>query len=350
MKVHTSIKTLADRFKLLRLKIFFALFHYFERRTGKTVSLHVRPLYAKDITRTADALVSEPSCAIVLQGALMQKYDFTLESVRMYKKVYPSLTVIVSTWEGEDAKSIDRLREAGAEVVLSAKPAYFGTWNINLQIVSARNGIQRAKDLGIEYTIKSRTDQRVYARNILETLCNLVAYFPPATTTGLRKRIVVCHEAYKYYNGYFPDMFMFGDTNDLLDYWSVELLKKGASYGEFFSELYLTYSFCRRKGWHVPDSIRAIRNIYRDCVIVLDWDALDLLWLKYDYFWSRRYNHKERYQEMSLAHKFIEVNFAEWFNIFSNGKNKAISPIQEAKFAHYLKTVNFSDYERNFED
>ena len=141
------------------------------------MTFRTRPLYSKDITRTADELINAPGCAIILQGPILKKNDFTLETVRIYKKTYPAAVLIVSTWQDEDPECLARLRKAGAEVVLNTKPAFAGTWSINFQTVSARGGIVRAKELGIPYIIKSRTDQRMYAPNVLETLHNLVSYF-----------------------------------------------------------------------------------------------------------------------------------------------------------------------------
>ncbi|MBM3261448.1 hypothetical protein FJY93_03445 [Candidatus Kaiserbacteria bacterium] len=344
------IHTVRYGIKYARLRIFLALLGIFERTTDTVITFRTRPLYAKDINHVADELLNTPRFAIVLQGPIMKKYDFTLETVRIYKKVYPGLTVIVSTWDNEDPLYLDRIRAAGAEVLTNTQPTYRGIWNINLQIISARSGIMRAKELGIPYTIKSRTDQRIYERNIRETLYNLISYFPPTKESGLHKRLVVCHEAYKHYNGYFPDMFMCGDTEDLLEYWSAPLLKKEAKYSAFISELYLSYSFRRRKNWPIPRSVQAIWETYRDCMIVLNWNDIDLLWLKYDYFWERRYTHKQRYRQITLANLFVELHFIEWFNIFANMGNKVVSPIHTDKFEDFLKTIHFSEYERNYED
>ena len=346
----TMLLKIKNVIKRERARLFFAILTLFEKTTGNIVTLRTRPLYSKDITQVADELIKPPQCAIVLGGGIMKKYDFTLETVRMYKKVYPGLTIIVSTWDDEDPTYLDLIRNAGAEVVQSTKPEYFGTWNINLQIIATRKGLSRAKELGIPHTIKSRTDQRMYERTILETLHNLISYFPPAEWSGLNKRLVVCHRAYKYYDGYFPDMFMFGNTDDLLEYWNTPLLKKEAQYTkDFLSELYLTYAFRRRKGWPTIDSVQTIWETYRDCVIVIDWNDLDILWPKYEYFWEQPYIRKERYKKMTLKHAFIDLSFNEWFNIFSNMENKVISPIHKKKFTHFLEAVNFSDYERNYE-
>jgi hypothetical protein len=145
-------------------------------------------------------------------------------------------------------------------------------------------------------------------------------------------------------------MFMFGDTDDVFEYWSASPLTKGAQFKHFISELYLTYSFRKRKGWSAPNSIEAVWKAYRDYIIVVNWNDLDILWLKYEYFWENLFTRNERYQQLSMAHKFVDLSFNEWFNIFSNAEHKVISSIEREKFAHFLETVNFSDYERNYDE
>jgi hypothetical protein len=81
----------------------------------------------------------------------------------------------------------------------------------------------------------------------------------------------------------------------------------------------------------------------------MDWNDLDLLWPKYEYFWEQPYTHKERYKTMISTQKFINRSFSDWFNLFSNMDNKVISPLQQEKFTHFLKAVHLPDYERNYE-
>lgn len=58
----------------------------YEHKTGTLLTFHTRPLYASDVTLTAYPLATVPSCAIVLQGPILHTENFTLETVRLYKK------------------------------------------------------------------------------------------------------------------------------------------------------------------------------------------------------------------------------------------------------------------------
>jgi len=73
---------------------------------------------------------------------------------------------------------LDKFTDENINVVLSKKPDYPGVSNVNFQIVSSSTGIVKAKELGAEYCLKTRTDQRMYAPNIKEFLINLLKTFP----------------------------------------------------------------------------------------------------------------------------------------------------------------------------
>lgn len=299
-----------------------------EKKTGKFITFHTRPIYSKDITHAADTLVHTPSVAIVLQGPILKKYDFTLETIRIYKKVYKGLTIIVSTWENEEPIYLKKIREEGVEIVLNKKPAYNGPLNVNYQIVSAKNGVVRAKELGIPYVIKSRTDQRMYNKNILETLHSLTQYFPPSERSGQKKRMVFISNMRKYQPYYLSDTFMFGDTDDVLQYWSVDLVGKDAEYAFFVPEVYFATAFFKSKDWPITWSIKAAWEIYRDCITTIDWSEVDLFWFKYNYFWEHR---DYRYTSQHVPSTDY-LRFHEWFNIFSDMGNKTIRPGQEDFF------------------
>ncbi|MBI5003530.1 hypothetical protein HZC00_00335 [Candidatus Kaiserbacteria bacterium] len=313
----------------MRHELFLRALAFAERKSGRFITFHTRPIYSKDIVHVADTLVHTPSCAIVLQGPILKKYDFTLETIRTYKKVYPMLTIILSTWEDEDPVYLEKIRDEGIEIVLNKKPAYNGPRNVNMQIVSARNGIKRAKDLGVPYVIKSRTDQRMYNKNIIETLYNLIQYFPPGERSKQNKRIIFGHNTPKYQPYVFSDIFIFGDIDDMVEYWDTDLVEKDAQYPVFIAEMYLAYSYLKRKGWPMTWSIQAMWEIYRECIITIDWTEIDLFWLKYDYFWERHFwEHKHRYNQKNTP-STDHLHFHDWFNIYSDMENKVITSQHE---------------------
>src|SRR5207247_1377447 len=96
-----------------------------------------------------DPVTPEPlgRIAIVIQGPILQTDDFTLETVRHYRRACPEMTVIVSTWDDSPAETISQCRDAGADVVLSRLPTIAGRSNLNFQTTSTRAGLQRAGEL-----------------------------------------------------------------------------------------------------------------------------------------------------------------------------------------------------------
>ena len=53
------------------------------------------------------------------------------------------------------------------EIIKNSKPDYSGIANINFQIESTKNGILKAKKLGLKYCLKTRTDQRIYRHDFI---------------------------------------------------------------------------------------------------------------------------------------------------------------------------------------
>jgi hypothetical protein len=289
-----------------------------EHSTGRLYTIHARPLYAEGLGHTADMLRAHPSCALVLQGALLHTERFTLESVRMYKKMYPHVAIIVSTWEGEDTTALEHEH---VHVLKNKRPEYNGPFNTNLQLVSSRAGIEKAKDLGATYTLKSRTDQRMYNRNIFETMTNLLSHFAPSPRSNQRKRILFATGGDVYRPYLLPDMFVFGDTDDMLEYWSAPLVQVGAPHPGndtiFRPELYLGSTYLAAKGWQLAWTTEQMWEIQRECFISIDWSDIDLYWYKYSRY--QEYGERKRYRHVQTQEL---VGFDEWFNIMSNQENK----------------------------
>ncbi len=70
--------------------------------------------------------------AIILQGPLVAIDDFSLETVRYYRRFAPKSVVIVSTWSDESESELQKLRDLGAEVITSDRPIEPGRMNVNL--------------------------------------------------------------------------------------------------------------------------------------------------------------------------------------------------------------------------
>src|SRR6185503_18530873 len=116
-----------------------------------------------------------------------------------------------------------KIRNEGAMVVLSDKPEYAGYSNINNQIKSSIAGIFKAKELGVKYVMKTRTDQRIYGLNVVDYFINLIRIFPLKNINVQKERLIVPSlNTYLFRIYGISDMTMFGDIDDMILYWNAD--------------------------------------------------------------------------------------------------------------------------------
>lgn len=303
-------------FKAVLSNIAKRLVDYAENHVDQFITFHLRPRHAHSMTTwQSDPFPALSSWALVLQGPVCIEQDFTLETIRLYKNMFPGSTIILSTWEGEYSEYIEQyIVPENIEIVYSTKPPYAGPTNINFQIVSARAGIERAKELGAMYAMKTRTDQRIYEKNSLEFITNTLIYFPASARSGQQKRLTFVHGLPKFSPYQFADLCMGGHIDDMLEYWQVPEVKEGEASAFFVSEVYLATSFLTKKGWSLDWSTKQLWEIYRECLVPIDWYMFDLYWHKYE----RHREHRDRIAYTIATPRLDLLRFSEWFNLVSN--------------------------------
>lgn len=300
-------------------------------RTGdKFLSLRVRrksgdaPAYYPIDPIAAPATVHP---AILLQGPLLTADDFTLETVRYYRKCAPKSIVIVSTWHGESEAVLQRIRALGADVVLSDKPSTAGRMNVNYQVASTYRGLQRAGDLDCSYVAKTRTDQRLYAVHALAGFVEMLRAFPVIWKDRPRERIVALSRwTSKFCPLFLADMFMFGRVDDLLEYWSpgidtmsltaAEYNQKAGSlddlheYAECSPEHFLVQRYLERIGAPTDFTLKNWWTLLAERFLVVDAAMLDLYWPKY------RAN--DEAPEMTLEGQRVGtvLRFLDWLRLY----------------------------------
>ncbi len=293
-------------------------YFWIEAKLPYFVTLRTRPKRAAQFGLVADTLVSKS--AIVIQGPILKTEDFTLETVKMYVQMFTGTRIIVSTWATEDAEYLKKIEALGAIVIPNPKPAVAGTQNMNMQIVSTRAGINKARELGAEFVLKTRTDQRVYNPNSLSFLYNTLLRFPVATNFKQKFRIVGASlNSFKYRTYGLSDMLLFGHIDDMETYWNAPLDDNGSVYANLklkINEVYLATTFLSAVGrpvlWTLADSWAA----FRDNFCVVDEQSLDMYWYKYSRMKEYRYRHYD------ALYNDQEMSFVEWFNIYSALENK----------------------------
>jgi hypothetical protein len=271
-----------------------------ERITAHFVSIHLRPWkFSKHVLKSDyDSYGKYQSeWCILLQGPIITKNSFTLQTILLYRFVYPNAKIILSTWKDE-AKKLDKnkLNDLKVDVLLNTKPDNVGISNINLQLVSTIAGINFASDQGVKYVLKTRTDQRVCkSLDFLGHMRNLQTNFPISNDKMENRLIVASTNSFKSRLYGVTDMYMFGSISDMKLFWQIPTEQKSETLHEvktdpvyFISnkqaEGYLVNHFFNSidfsPSWSVENSHYFLSQFF--CIV--DKEQLDLFWLKYERF------------------------------------------------------------------
>lgn len=292
----------------------------FELLTSHFITFHLRPMYAKGVFvghQDIEQIADYSDYAVVLQGPIVTKNDFTLETIRLYKHYFPAITLILSTWEGEGEATVNRLSGEGVTLILQKKPHPTGPMNVNLQLVSSKAGAERAALLGKTFTLKTRTDQRIYNKKALQSLTMILKGFPLEQFAQSKQKgrlVGLSSSARKAFC--FSDFFIFGFTNDVNIYFSASLLfnesmldfERYHGTSSFTPEGYLLTEFLKKVDYPLKytseDSLCALAT---RCVII-DAQLLDWYWHKY----QRHLEYRARFHRKENE----EIGFLEWCSLY----------------------------------
>lgn len=292
---------------------------FYVRRLPKDqfLTFHQRPKFCEGVNFRMDSYSSE-DIAIIMQGPLLSEDAFTYETVMLYRKMYPKAKVIISTWSDEDECQLKNIEQTGAYVVLSEKPAVPGLNNENMQKTTVLAGIEIAKRLSCRYVLKTRTDQRMYAENVLEYCKDLLSVFPLRIRTKASNRLVVSSlgSVTKICYG-LSDMFVFGMIEDVERYFSPpddirigrdkQLEEIGAlAYSQQRTGDRRFMTFYIEECGHLLEWTLDNSDYYRnELFIVIDVESLDLYWPKYEPHTEYRWR---RYSDAIVK----QVSFRDW--------------------------------------
>lgn len=282
-----------------------------------------RPKYEKDIILPSDT-IAENQCGVLLQGKVLLEDDFTIETIKLYKKAFPCSPIVLSTWKNERKEVINKAEAAGAIICLSNDPDFPGDNNENRQRISSFSGITKLEELGCKYVLKSRTDQRIYGINIFPFFLSLLDGFPIEIVSKARKRIVstsLSTFSNRLYN--ISDMLLFGEVEDMKRFFSppeyrskdIEIPYDQIEYSKLRrGEIYFTSHYIESCGHKLMWSIEDSDYYRRELFVIIDSSGIDLYWPKYsnaEYRWRR-------YQPDLLR----EVTFKDWFIDYTYNKSR----------------------------
>lgn len=259
--------------------------------------------------------------AIVLQGPVISGDDYTYRTVEAYRAWFPDSPIVFSTWDNEGAADLEAIRKLGCHVHASpsglfpeGKNVERGQVNVNKQMHTSHLGLLLAKDLGAEFALKTRSDQRLCNPQAVGALPGLMETFPIGPETNQLGRILVSslntfvHRMYGV-----SDMFAFGFLDDLIEYWDGSLDTRPAVSSEGtlrqyakqrIAEVFFATSFLERKGEFLEWSLSHYWDQLSQRFLVVDAGFLDQHWPKYT-------NVENRWAWRNDP-KFAEVTFATW--------------------------------------
>lgn len=265
----------------------------------------LRPKYSENVSvNDIETDTKQGEFAIIIQGQI--KDQFTLETLRIYKKIFPKAVIIISTWDDTDAHTIHQLKNNGAHVVLSHLPENCGLSNVNYQIVSSLAGLKYADKLGAAFSFKTRSDQRIYNPNSFEFLKTVLERWPLEENKLNQACRIVTVSGFRYqmYVPYFlQDFLYFGMTKDLLKLFDIRhdnrnfhkrkdfMRSNGIDATTFqncvnmeIPEIYIIRQYLKANGYDTSDTIEDYWKAVRDYFFIVDRNDLKLYWDKYDSF------------------------------------------------------------------
>lgn len=262
------------------------------------LSYSFRPKNSDDIkTHTLDSSKFKKYC-IVVQGPIIHKDNFTFETIKLYKKFYPTSLIILSTWSDTSENIVSKFNELGIKVILNAKPSSPGWSNVNYQMFSVYSAIQFAKKNNIEYVAKTRTDCRIYSNNFLLYCSSLLEQYPSAENN--LSRIISTDYSSKHIIYGLDDKFQFGLLKEMDIFWSYkpweeelnELFdgNKIINYTPVVCEFFLTARYLKFIKKYNDWTLTSWWDSLKDFFIIIDSSSIDLFFYKYDYYFEQRGN------------------------------------------------------------
>jgi len=248
---------------------------------------------------------TEHKTAIVIQGAVKHEDDFTYETAKLYKELYPDCIIILSTWENE-LEQKKRYDEIGVITCFSKYPEKPGYAHCAYQAVSSIVGIREAKKNGCTRVCKTRTDQRFHTPDLFLYMEKLLDVFPLKIETSQKKRLIAISTTTlnnRVYNT--CDMFIYGEIDDVENFfdcpldtrdWNNETSVEWIDAEQFgklrFAEAWFVTYYLEKLGFTLKFTLEDSDYYRNELFIIVDGSSIDLYWPKYtkDEYRDREYN------------------------------------------------------------
>jgi hypothetical protein len=254
--------------KALFVKILHKLFRASSERSNLIATYDVLDL--SDQTDEVQIMKDTLKIGIVIQGPIMTRT--TLEICKFYKRIYPKVQIVLSTWEKEDTDPFLALSNDSFSVIKNVKPDLSGPSNINWQITSTMSGINFLVDQGCTHILKTRTD-------ILLGNFSFLNYLIWEHSKGKKHAVVFSSFNSFLFRLFSPsDQVMFGHATDIARFWSIDLVPEHQKID--FPEKFLFKKYLESCGYQTKEDFRNYLTALRDYTVIADHEQLGQVWNK----------------------------------------------------------------------
>ena len=289
------------------------------------VSYTFRPKKSKN-SDFSEEIFDNSSTAIIIQGPLYGLKSFVKETILFYTKIFKDVPIILSTWEDECKKEfLDEFEKyQNIKLIRNIKPK--SSFNVDFQILSTNEALNFAKSKNISYCLKTRTDCRIYKKNSIYFLKNLLKSFPiERKYIEIENRIITCSIDTRKYRVYgLSDIFLFSSTENLIKYFEKKdfnsslkdmgLEKHPCIKNDIavINEIFLCARFLQMNNITIDWTLEDWWNKCREIFCIIDSNFLDFFWYKYEWKYEQRFN-------INYTSNFEQsIQFSDWLNLYQN--------------------------------
>ena len=294
--------------------------------------------------------------AIVIQGPIAYDNNYTVETFKLYRSIYPNVPIVVSTWQGEATNNFRRECKENSIILLENEPPEKrGLGNVNMQLKSSLQGIKYVKEnTSAKFVLKTRTDQCINYFSFLIYFKNLLETFPPKDDKLHSRIIFIGSPVHRVWPFYPHDFLAFGYIEDIYKLYDIPLHAKQGPMS-YFSKNYercnkigkliikanFDYNFVTEQSHKLFKLNKMVNRIYwpemyitrtfyekyiapvdatklyetswkftADYLILIDFNTIQLDWLKYE---NMRY-------KTEFLYGVNNNSFVRWLDMYRNFK------------------------------
>ena len=310
------------------------------------LTYHLRPKKAEDFNLESTCKIDE-KIAIIIQGPIQKKFDFLKNTLAIYKKIFKNSIIIISTWKSENIEKLNTLKDENIHILFNDEPEKSQS-NIDHQIFSTNIALKFAINHNAKYSIKTRADVRLNKSNLETFFISLIKTFPVKSNSLIKSRIIVPSLiTFKFRIFSLSDIVMCGETNDLLQYFDLELFRNGLKKFDLdekkllknetpvVAEIFLCARFMNKLNNSISWNLESWWDSLKNYFCIIDNSSLDLIWYKYD--WNYEYRYIRTYSD-----KFARaIDFQDWLSLYNNSENNwRKSSNEHEKYDEFLKLKN----------